>query len=139
MMMGKQESLDRYVRRVLREKGLSYADVEERSLGAISDSYIGNIVTATVGSVTVAKLKALARGLDVSEDEIFAVARGSSPSDLRDFQKSRFAVLFEKYKKMSGEDQKEMLVLMETLEHEIERRLLRREMEKRYSKESLVA
>jgi hypothetical protein len=40
---------------------------------------------------------------------------------------------------MSGEDQKEMLILMETLEHEIERRLLRRDMEKRYSKESLVA
>jgi hypothetical protein len=32
-----------------------------------------------------------------------------------------------------------MLILMETLEHEIERRLLRRDMEKRYSKESLVA
>jgi hypothetical protein len=40
---------------------------------------------------------------------------------------------------MSGDDQKEMLVLMEIFEHEIERRLLRREMEKRYSKESLVA
>src|ERR1044072_726669 len=97
--MSKQESLDRYVRRVLKEKGLSYADVEERSGGAISDSYIGNIVTGGVGSVTVGKLKALARGLDVNEDEIFSVARGASPSDLRDFQKSRFAPLFAQYKR----------------------------------------
>jgi transcriptional regulator with XRE-family HTH domain len=138
-MMSRHESLDRYVRRVLREKGLSYADVEGRSHGAISDSYIGNIVTGTVGSVTVGKLKALARGLDVSEDEIFAVARGTSPADLRDFQKSRFAVLLEKYKKLPAEDQKETLILLEALEHEIERRLSRHDMEKRYSKESLVA
>lgn len=137
--MSRQESLDRYVRRVLREKGLSYADVQERSQGAISDSYIGNIVTGTVGSVTVGKLKALARGLDVSEDEVFAVARGTSPADLRDFQKSRFAVLLEKYKKLSAEDQKETLILLEALEHEIERRLLQRDIEQRYSKESLVA
>lgn len=137
--MNRQESLDRYVRRILKERGLSYADVEERSQGAISDSYIGNIVTGTVGSVTVAKLKALARGLDVSEDEIFAVARGKSPADLRDFQKSRFATLFERYKKLPVEDQSEIQILLETIEHEIERRQMRQDLEKRYAEESLVA
>ncbi|HEX7998580.1 MAG TPA: helix-turn-helix transcriptional regulator [Pyrinomonadaceae bacterium] len=137
--MSKQESLDRYVRRVLKEKGLSYAEVEARSEGAISDSYIGNIVTGSVGSVTVAKLKALARGLDVSEDEIFAIARGHSPADLREFQKSRFATLFDKYKRLHADDQQEMLILLEAVEHEIERRQLRRDLEKRYSKEPLVA
>ena len=137
--MSKQESLDRYVRRVLKEKGLSYAEVEARSEGAISDSYIGNIVTGSVGSVPVAKLKALARGLDVSEDEIFAIARGHSPADLREFQKSRFATLFDKYKRLHADDQQEMLILLEAVEHEIERRQLRRDLEKRYSKEPLVA
>ncbi|MBD0325941.1 MAG: helix-turn-helix domain-containing protein [Pyrinomonadaceae bacterium] len=137
--MSKQESLDRYVRRVLKEKGLSYAEVEARSEGAISDSYIGNIVTGSVGSVTVAKLKALARGLDVSEDEIFAIARGQSPADLRDFQKSRFVAIFDKYKRLHADDQKEMLILLEAVEHEIERRQLRHDLEKRYSKEPLVA
>jgi transcriptional regulator with XRE-family HTH domain len=137
--MSRQESLDLYVRRILKEKGLSYSDVQEHSQGAISDSYIGNIVTGTVGSVTVAKLKALARGLDVSEDEVFAVARGNSPADLRDFQKSRFAALFDKYRKLPGDDQKEMLILLEAVEHEIDRRQMRRELEKRYSKETLVA
>lgn len=137
--MSRQESLDRYVRRVLKEKGLSYADVEARSQGAISDSYIGNIVTGSVGSVTVVKLKALARGLDVSEDEIFAVARGTSPADFRDFQKSRFAAIFDKYRKLANDDQKELLILLEAVEHEIERRQLRRDLEKRYTKESLVA
>jgi transcriptional regulator with XRE-family HTH domain len=137
--MSKQESLDRYVRRVLKEKGLSYAEVEARSEGAISDSYIGNIVTGSVGSVTVAKLKALARGLDVSEDEIFAIARGHSPADLREFQKSRFVTIFDKYKRLHADDQREMLILLEAVEHEIERRQLRRDLEKRYSKEPLVA
>jgi len=137
--MSKHESLEQYVRRILKEKGLTYADVAERSQEAISDSYIGNIVAGSIGSLTVAKLKALARGLDVSEDEIFAAARGNSPADLRHFQKSRFATLFDRYKKLSGEDQKEMLVLLEAVEHEIERRQMRRELEKRYAKRSLVA
>lgn len=137
--MSRQESLDRYVRRILKEKGLSYADVQERSEGAISDSYIGNIVSGTVGSLTVGKLKALARGLDVSEDEIFAIARGHSPNNFRDFQKSRFANLFEKYKKLPGEEQKELLVLLEAVEHEIERKLMRLDLEQSYSKAPLVA
>jgi transcriptional regulator with XRE-family HTH domain len=139
MVMSRQESLDRYVRRVLREKGLSYADVEERSGGAISDSYIGNIVTGSVGSVTVVKLKALARGLDISEDEIFAIARGASPSDLRDFHKSRFATLFDKYNRLPADDKRELLILLDALEHEIDRRQLRHDLDKRYSKEPLVA
>jgi transcriptional regulator with XRE-family HTH domain len=137
--MNRQESLGVYVRRVLKEKGMSYSDVEGRSQGAISDSYIGNIVKGTVCSVTVGKLQALARGLDVSEDEIFAIARGTSTNDLRDFQKSRFAMLFDKYKTLSGEDQEEIIILLKALEHEIERRQLRRDLEKRYSKEPLVA
>lgn len=137
--MSKQESLGRYVRRVLKEKGLAYADVEARSGGAISDSYIGNIVTGGVGSVTVGKLKALARGLDVSEDEIFSVARGAAPSDLRDFQQSRFAMLFDKYNRLPADDKSELLVLLEAVEHEIERRQLRRDLDECYAKEPLVA
>lgn len=137
--MNREESLARYVRRVLKEKGLSYAEVEERSEGAISDSYIGNIVTGSVGSVTVAKLKALARGLDVSEDEIFGVARGTAAADLRDFRQSRFATLFDKYSSLPDDDQKEVLILLETVEHEIERRRLRRDFETRQPEQSLVA
>jgi transcriptional regulator with XRE-family HTH domain len=137
--MGRQESLDRYVRRVLKEKGLTYADVEQRSRGAISDSYIGSIAAGNTGSVTVGKLKALARGMDVSEDEIFAIARGAAPGDLRDFQESRFAMLFEKYSQLPGDDRAEMLVLLEAVEHEIERRQLRRDLEKRYAKQPRVA
>lgn len=139
IIMSRQESLDRYVRRILKEKGLSYADVQERSEGAISDSYIGNIVSGTVGSLTVGKLKALARGLDVCEDEIFAIARGNSPTNFRDFQKSRFANLFEKYQKLPVEEQRELFVLLEAVEHEIERKLMRRDLEERYSTEPLVA
>jgi hypothetical protein len=60
-------------------------------------------------------------------------------SRLKYFQKSRFATIFERYEKLSGDDQKEMLILLEAVEHEIERRQMRRELEQRYPIESLVA
>ncbi|HEX6624046.1 MAG TPA: helix-turn-helix domain-containing protein [Pyrinomonadaceae bacterium] len=79
------EDLADYVRRVRYEKGLSQRDVEVRSGGGISKGYIGQIETREVlgHSVTPQKLQALAAGLGISEDELFAVARGvSSAGDL---------------------------------------------------------
>lgn len=71
------EKLADYVRRVRREKGLSTSDVQQRSGGGISDAYITRIENEQSLNISVSKLQALARGLGVSEDEIFAVARGT--------------------------------------------------------------
>jgi transcriptional regulator with XRE-family HTH domain len=72
------EDLADFVKRMRHEKDLSQRDVELKSGGEISKGYIGQIENRDVlgDSVTPQKLKALAAGLSVSEDEIFAVARG---------------------------------------------------------------
>ncbi|MGB8510056.1 MAG: helix-turn-helix transcriptional regulator [Pyrinomonadaceae bacterium] len=84
------EDLADYVRRVRNGKGYSLRDVEIASLGKISKGYVGQIENRTVlgQSVTPLKLRALAKGLGVPEDEIFTVARGlplvyEDPLDLR--------------------------------------------------------
>lgn len=122
--MNEQETLDRYVRRILKEKGLSLSDVERRAGGGISDSYICGIVNGNFGSLTVAKLKALAYGLGVPEDEIFAVARGIPPQDSREYMESEFASLFSKFKSLPDKDKQEVVALLEMIDREIERRRL---------------
>ena len=118
--MTKHEGLDQYVRRILKEKGLSLSEVERRSGGSISDSYVCGIINGNVGSLTIAKLKALALGLGVPEDDVFAVARGVSQKDNHEFQESTFALLFNKYKELSESDKKEVLKFIEILDREIE-------------------
>jgi transcriptional regulator with XRE-family HTH domain len=73
------ENLGLYVKRVMEEKGLGLKDVELMSDGAITDAYVSNIVNGDASNPSVDKLKALATGLGVDEDEIFRVARGISP------------------------------------------------------------
>lgn len=72
------ESLADYVRRVRQEKGLSTLEVERNSGNQITDGYVSQIENSYVKNVSPQKLQALAKGLGVSEEEIFAVARGKS-------------------------------------------------------------
>lgn len=118
----KQEGLDQYVRRVLKEKGLTVADVQRRAGGEISKGYVCDISNGKVRSLTVHKLKALARGLGVLEEEIFAVARGAAPPNSGEFDESAFAMVFFKYRDLSEEDKKEVAILLEAVEREVERR-----------------
>jgi transcriptional regulator with XRE-family HTH domain len=70
------ETLGQYVKRVMDEKGFGLKDVEMMSDGAITDAYVANIVNGAASNPSVDKLKALAVGLRVDEDELFRVARG---------------------------------------------------------------
>lgn len=74
------ESLAGYVQRVRNEKGFSLTDVQRNSRNQIASSYVWKIENkvADADGVTPKKLQALALGLQVSEDEIFAIARGKS-------------------------------------------------------------
>lgn len=71
-----RETLARYVARVIQEKDLKHHEVKKMSGGGITDGYVRGILTGKATNLSVQKLKALARGLGVSEDEIFRVARG---------------------------------------------------------------
>lgn len=118
------ESLDRYVRRVLREKGLTLSDVAKRSLGGISRGYICEISRGNYKDLTIKKLQALALGLDVPEDVIFDIARGVDCgwSDEREFARSRLATLYARYSELAPEDRREVAILLEAVEREVERR-----------------
>ncbi len=76
MPKAKKETLAQYVARVIKEKDLTHQEVRKLARGKITDGYVRGIMTGKARNPSVDKLKALARGLGVSEDEIFRVARG---------------------------------------------------------------
>ena len=77
-ILGKEENLSRYVRRILAEKRLSFRDVQRASAGGITQGYVGALVKGRYANPSVEKLKALARGLGENEEIVFRVARGLS-------------------------------------------------------------
>jgi transcriptional regulator with XRE-family HTH domain len=75
------ESLADFVRRARIDKRLSLGDVERLSGRQISDSYVSRIENGDLFNPSTKKLRALARGLQISEDILFSIARGRSVSD----------------------------------------------------------
>jgi transcriptional regulator with XRE-family HTH domain len=78
MSKTRKEGLSRYVGRIMKEKHLSRSDVKLRSGGEITDSYVSAIINGAATNLSVEKLKALARGLRVSERKLVNVAFGHS-------------------------------------------------------------
>jgi transcriptional regulator with XRE-family HTH domain len=74
------ESLADYVRRLRSEKRLSLAEVSKLSGGQITRSHISRVENGELTNIGLDKLRALAKGLGVHEEELFAVARGKSVS-----------------------------------------------------------
>jgi transcriptional regulator with XRE-family HTH domain len=73
------ESLASLVKRVVRQRALKLRDVERRSGGRITNSYISKIISGNIRSLTVEKLLALARGLDVDPHVLFTAAASRPP------------------------------------------------------------
>ena len=72
-------SLKDYLQKVMNEKGLiasQVATISKRKGGDIERSYINRLYNGEAANPTIDKLKSLALGLGVPEDEIFDVARG---------------------------------------------------------------
>lgn len=84
MSKTRKQGLSRYVERVIKEKRLSREDVRLRSGGEISATYVSGIISGRAKNLSVAKLKALARGLRVREIEVMRVAFGQSDEPLPD-------------------------------------------------------
>jgi transcriptional regulator with XRE-family HTH domain len=126
-----RENLEQYVRRILQEKGLTFADVHRRAGGEISKGYVCDISHGSTASLTVRKLQALARGLDVPEDDLFAIARGVA-ADENGFSASRFATIFARYRELPEADRREVEVLLEALAREIEWRRWRQQAPERW-------
>jgi len=124
-MTGHGETLRDYVCRVIEAKGLTETKISRDSGGKISRSSISDIVTGKRTCTTLSKLQALARGLGVSEDEIFSRARGVGADVSQERSLGVFARLHNKYLELNNDDKSAILTLVEMLEHEIDLRLSR--------------
>jgi transcriptional regulator with XRE-family HTH domain len=78
-----KEKLPDFVRRVMRQKQLKLREVERRSGGEITNGYISGIINGRISNVSLGKLKALAKGLEVDVHELFSAAMDApqSPAD----------------------------------------------------------
>ena len=71
------ETLDKYLERVMRQKGLSPKDVARRC--GLTNSYIGRLTKGQGENLTVDTILKLATGLGVNANEVFTAASGVAP------------------------------------------------------------
>jgi transcriptional regulator with XRE-family HTH domain len=126
-----RESLADYVRRIRNEKRLSTGDVHLRSSHIpdqrIAKSHISRIENGISKNPTTETLRALAKGLDVSEDEIFAIARGKAPRTEEELRQWKYAALFDSAKKLTPEQVVKFEAVMEYVEHQVAQMLKEQE------------
>lgn len=118
------EKLSDYVKRVRREKGFSTTDVEVQSGRRISDAYVTRIENGQIKNVSPEKLSALSAGLQVSEDEVFAVARGKAIGEPD--TPIEFGVLFYGWNEASPEDRAATLESIRMIAESFQRRRRRK-------------
>lgn len=115
-----QENLADFVRRIRAQKRLSTPDVERLSNFKITDGYVSRIENNGVKNVSPEKLSALAKGLGVTEEEVFAAVRGKNPNE-QSKTEERFRLLGKKFSELEGENKLKAEFLVEILEREIAR------------------
>lgn len=80
-VVDKLDKLKDYVRRIIAEKRLNYREVARRSRGLISHSTVGDVLNGRNLNPSIDALRGFAYGLGVTEEEIFAIARGKEPDE----------------------------------------------------------
>ena len=111
--------LGEFVKRIRSIKNLSVDAVSEKSGGQISGSYVNKIENENV-NVTTPKLKALAKGLGVTESEIFDIARGVEV-DEKSISYERFSQIAKGYVLLSVQERENIEPLLTAIEIAIER------------------
>jgi transcriptional regulator with XRE-family HTH domain len=71
------EELAAYLHDVMKAKGIKGVDIEARSGGKITNSYISDIMHGNTKNISVEKVNALAEGLGVDSFEVFQAASGN--------------------------------------------------------------
>lgn len=125
MPKNRDEDLADYVRRVMKESGVSYRDIEETADKKgfhISNGYVSKIVSRAAVNISVEKLRALAAGLNRSEEEVFAVARGQKLTEEK-ISDSLMSALAFNYGKLTKKDKETLAPLLRALQREIDERL----------------
>ena len=76
----KNNRLSEFITQKMIEKRLTSYDVQQRANNLINQSYVVKLKNGDVTNLSVAKLEALAKGLDVTKEELFSIVHGGSPS-----------------------------------------------------------
>jgi transcriptional regulator with XRE-family HTH domain len=67
-------TLKEYLKRQIKEKGLTAKEIERRSKGKVTDTHIGAILAGTTKNPTVKIIVGIAEGLEVDPLEVFKAA-----------------------------------------------------------------
>ena len=105
-------SLADYVRRIRNEKDLSLAQVSAQSHGRIGKTHINRIENGTVNRVSFTKLRALALGLGIPEDDLIAVAQGKPQRTEATKNETK---LLSYFRQLSANRQEDVLVMLHAL------------------------
>ena len=105
-------SLADYVRRIRNEKDLSLAQVSAQSHGRIGKTHINRIENGTVNRVSLTKLRALALGLGIPEDDLIAVAQGKPQRTEATKNETK---LLSYFRQLSANRQEDVLVMLHAL------------------------
>jgi len=108
------ESLADFVRRVRQERGWSLEEVQRRSGNRIGRTYINRIEIGESTNPSPRKLQALARGLDVLEEELFARVRGVVRSEADGLEEK----LLLKFRQLPPEWRKDLIGILDLLHRE---------------------
>ena len=75
-----KETLAEYLKRVMRQKNLKVADVQESS--GLSQGYINELLRGSKTNLTIETIGILAEALDIDGFELFAAAYGKTPENM---------------------------------------------------------
>lgn len=113
------------IKRIRAEKGMSLTQVRDNSGGELATSYISNIENNRIKPevISPAKLKSIAKGLQVEEEWIFSFVRGVPP-DKRKLVDEKFDTLAHKFSLLSGDAREKAEYLLRVLDRELHRMVL---------------
>lgn len=112
------ETLSDYVRRKLREKNLSFMDIERLSNKGITGGAVNKILNHDMENLTARAIDALARGLGEPPEDILNIIIGRSPLT----ETPGLNALFYNYTESTEDVQAAVDPLIEVVNHEIDRR-----------------
>jgi len=110
--------LQDYVRGVIDEKDLNYRQVARRSRGLISHSTVYDIISGRNTNPSLSALRGLAKGLGVTEEELFASATGKTLE--KDTIDKRLALIGLKFRELTDEQRIDAEALLRALERAVE-------------------
>ena len=110
--------LQDYVRRLISEKDLNYRQVARRSRGLISHGTVYDIINGRNVNPSLSSLRGLAKGLGVTEEELFASAIGKTLE--KDTIENRLTLIGLKFRELPDEQKNDAEALLRALERAVE-------------------